>query len=135
MAIESPLILVVDDDIDFQELTRHVLEKVGYRVLCCSDSDEALRQCERSKPALIITDLMMASLDSGFSLSRRIRDDLGATDTPIILVTAVGSQKGFDFRPRTAEDLAAMRVDAYFDKPVAPKTLLAKVKELLTLRE
>ena len=49
----------------------------------------------------------------------------------MIIVSAVASQKGFDFQPRTAADLAAMGADAFFDKPVAPQVLLAKVKELL----
>jgi len=42
----------------------------------------------------------------------------------------VASQKGFDFRPRSAEDLAAMNADAFFDKPVPPEPFLARVKEL-----
>jgi hypothetical protein len=43
----------------------------------------------------------------------------------------VASQKGFDFRPRSPADLAAMHADAFFDKPVDPAALLAKVEELL----
>jgi hypothetical protein len=43
----------------------------------------------------------------------------------------VASQKGFDFRPRTAADLAAMNAEAFFDKPVSPQAFLARVKELL----
>ena len=50
---------------------------------------------------------------------------------PVILVTAVSVQRGFDFRPRGAADLAAMHADAYFDKPVDPAALTAKVAELL----
>jgi hypothetical protein len=50
---------------------------------------------------------------------------------PVILVTAASSQRGFDFRPQSREDLEAMKVDAFFDKPVDPAVLVAKVKELL----
>ena len=49
----------------------------------------------------------------------------------MILVTAAASQRGFDFSPRGREDLAAMNADAFFDKPVAPRPLIAKVQELL----
>ncbi len=48
----------------------------------------------------------------------------------MILSTSVSSQLGLDFRPRSAEDLAKMNVDAYFDKPI-PAKLLAKIDELL----
>jgi response regulator RpfG family c-di-GMP phosphodiesterase len=52
---------------------------------------------------------------------------------PIIIATAVSSTMGLSFRPRTDSELMAMRVDAYFDKPVSPKALVAKVAELLGL--
>ena len=82
------------------------------------------------RPSLVITDLMMKSLDAGFSFARTIRSDPRLSDIPIIIVSAVASQKGFDFRPRTADDLAAMNAEAFFDKPVPPAAFLAKVKEL-----
>ena len=46
-------------------------------------------------------------------------------------MTAIGGQRGFNFTPKGSEDMKAMNVDAYFDKPVAPEALLAKVTELL----
>jgi len=54
-----------------------------------------------------------------------------ATSRPVIIATAVTSQVGLDFRPRTPADLAAMHVDAYFDKPIPPKQLLEKIGALL----
>jgi CheY-like chemotaxis protein len=131
MADAAPLILLVDDDVDFLEINRHILEPKGYRVACASDPRQALERMVQEKPALVVTDLMMDDLDSGFSFSRQIRQDPRFADVPIIIATAVTSQVGLDFRPRTAEDLAAMSVDAYFDKPIPPKSLLEKVAELL----
>ena len=127
----QPLILVVDDDVDFLELTRNVLEREGYRVACCAQAREALAKMAEDPPDLIVTDLMMESLDTGFSFSRQIRDDPRFAALPIILVTAAGSARGFDFRPQTTDDLAAMRVDAFLEKPIVPKKFLKKVAELL----
>ena len=79
----------------------------------------------------MVTDLMMKALDSGFTFARALKADPRTAALPVIIVSAVSSQKGFDFRPRTDADLAAMGADAFFDKPVAPAALLAKVKELL----
>jgi two-component system NtrC family sensor kinase len=129
---ESPLIMLVDDDTDFINLNRHILESKGYRVISCFSSEEAIGVIEKQeRPALVITDLMMKELHSGFSFARMIKENPKFKDIPIIIVTAVSSKLGFDFRPHTAEELAAMHVDAYFDKPVQPQKLLEKVAQLL----
>lgn len=127
----APMIMLVDDDVDFLDLNAQVLKQAGYRVVCFANRNEAFESLTRERPALIITDLMMESLDTGFTFSRQMREDPKLRDIPIIIVTAVGSQLGFDFRPRTKDDLSAMRADAFFEKPVAPKRLLAKIDELL----
>lgn len=130
----DPLILLIDDDEDFLHINRQILESRGHRVVCCTNPKDAWERMVEEKPALVITDLMMSNLDSGFSLSRQIKEDARFADVPIIIATAVTSQVGFDFRPRTPEDFAAMHVDAYFDKPIPPQALLAKVAELLGRR-
>jgi CheY-like chemotaxis protein len=125
----AKLILLVDDDRDFLEQNRGVLESLGYRVACVTDPQSALDSMARERPDLVVSDLMMKNLDSGFSLARAIKSRW--SDTPVILVTAVASQRGFDFNPHTREDLSAMNADAFFDKPVDPAALLGKVRELL----
>jgi len=125
------LIVLVDDDRDFLEMNRRILQAGGYSVQCYSDAEQAWAGIRQQPPALVITDLMMRSLDSGFSLARRIKQDPELGGLPVIIVTAAGAQRGFDFPPRSREELAAMNADAFFDKPVPPRELLAKVEELL----
>ena len=129
------MIMLVDDDVDFLDLNKRVLEQAGYRAACFPNREDALNAMAVEKPDLVITDLMMESFDTGFAFSRQIREDARFQNLPIIIVTAVGSQLGLDFRPRTKDDLTAMRADAFFEKPVAPKRLLAKIGELLALRK
>ncbi len=124
-------ILLVDDDHDFLEMTSHVLEAAGYRVVCTSDPAQALQLVAAERPALVVSDLMMKALDSGFSLARAIKADERLRTIPVILVTAIASRLGYDFTPRTPADLAAMGADAFFEKPVAPARLLAEVQRLL----
>jgi len=132
---DAPLIFVVDDDNDFLEMETTILGGAGYRVKCFSDPRAAFEAATAPgadcRPSLVVTDLMMKSLDAGFSLAVALKTHPALSAVPVIVVSAVSSQKGFDFRPRTAEDLAAMNADAFFDKPVAPQALLGKVKELL----
>lgn len=129
--MSGELIVLVDDDRDFLELNRRVLEAQGYRVRCCTDAERAWAAIAADRPALVVTDLMMQSLDSGFSLARRIKAEPSLSGVPVIIVTAAGAQRGFDFTPRSHRELQQMNADAFFDKPLAPQELIAKVKELL----
>jgi CheY-like chemotaxis protein len=131
MSAAAPLILLVDDDEDFLAVNRRVLEAEGYRVTCATEPQDAWAAVAAEKPDLVITDLMMSNLDSGFSLARQIKQDPRSKDIPVIIATAVSSQLGHDFRPRTPADLAAMHADAYFDKPIPPQALVEKAAELL----
>lgn len=131
----TPLILLVDDDTDFLEINRHVLEPAGYRTCCATSPNEALECIAQERPDLVITDLMMSNLDSGFSLARRLKQDERCAAVPVIIVTGVSSQAGFDFRPRSEADLAAMGADAFLEKPVQPKVLLSRVATLLERRD
>jgi CheY-like chemotaxis protein len=136
VATSTPaLILIVDDDYDFLEINRMILERAGYRVVTAAEPQQALIKMAKEKPDLVISDLMMTSLDSGFSFARTIKEDPRYADIPVILSTSVSSAMGLDFRPRSAEETAQMNVDAYFDKPLVPAKLLAKIEELLAARD
>jgi CheY-like chemotaxis protein len=132
MTAEASRILLVDDDVDFVEMNRRILEAKGYSVEGVYDVEDALARMPAFRPNLVISDLMMKTLDAGFSFARRIKEDPQMRGVRVIIVTSVTSSMGLDFRPRTPEDLAAMHADAYFDKPVPPQALLAKVQELLS---
>ncbi|MBM4033599.1 MAG: response regulator [Planctomycetes bacterium] len=129
--MSTKTILLVDDDHDFLEMTSHVLEAAGYRVATTSDPSAALGLIATEKPALVVSDLMMKALDSGFSLARAIKADERFRGVPVILVTAIASRLGLDFTPRTPADLAAMGADAFFEKPITPTKLLAEIERLL----
>ena len=128
---EQSLILIVDDDYDFLEINRHILERAGFRVATAASPAQAMERVAAETPDLVITDLMMSEVDSGFSLARRLRDDPRTAAVPIIMSTSVTTALGLDFTPHSADDLASMKVDAYFDKPLDPVALVAKVRELL----
>ncbi|MGA2763740.1 MAG: response regulator [Spirochaetia bacterium] len=129
------VIYLVDDDADFLELEKSIFESQGYEVSCFSDPRSALAALaarpQDGRRLLAVCDLMMRAMDSGFSFARAIKTDSRFSAIPVIIVSAVSSQKGFDFHPRSPADLAAMHADAFFDKPVSPQALLAKTEELL----
>ena len=128
---DSALILIVDDDYDFLQATRMVLERAGYRVATAVEPERALEAMEMKKPDLVITDLMMTSLDSGFQLARAIKENPRFAGIPVVIATSVSSALGLDFRPRTEADQADMHVDGYLDKPLDPPRLRETVARLL----
>jgi len=134
MSADQALILIVDDDFDFLEINRFILEGAGYRVVTATNPAEAQTRIKAEAPDLVITDLMMTSIDAGFAFAARLKDDPRTAGVPIIISTSVSSALGLNFRPDTDEDLAKMNVDAYFDKPIDAQALLAKVGDLLAGR-
>ena len=131
MTQQAPLVMFVDDNEAFLEVVEPVIQAQGYRVLCCTGPEEALARMRAERPHVVITDVMMAGLDSGFSFSRQIKEDPLLAGIPVIIVTAISSRRGFNFNPRTPAELAAMHADAFLGKPVAPLDLLAKIQELV----
>jgi CheY-like chemotaxis protein len=131
MTADHALILIVDDDYDFLEINRFILEGAGYGVVTATNPEEAQQRIAAQVPDLVITDLMMTSVDAGFAFAVQLKGDPRTAGVPIIISTSVSSQLGLNFRPETDADLAKMHVEAYFDKPIDAQALLAKVKELL----
>ncbi len=131
MSADQALILIVDDDFDFLEINRIILEGAGHRVVTATNPAEARTRIDAETPDLVITDLMMTSIDAGFAFSAQLKGDPRTADVPIIISTSVSSALGLDFHPDSADDLAKMNVDAYFDKPIDGQALVAKVAELL----
>ena len=134
MTADQALILIVDDDYDFLEINRFILEGAGYGVVTATNPAEARQRIAAQIPDLVITDLMMTSVDAGFAFSEELKSDPATAGVPIIISTSVSSQLGLNFKPENDADLAKMHVDAYFDKPLDAKALLAKVEELLAHR-
>lgn len=130
-----PLVVVIDDDHDVLEWCRLILEPAGFSVQCFYESGPAFDFMAQHKPDIVISDLMMANLDSGFSVARAVKETPALAEVPVIMMTAASSRHGFDFVPRTPEDLAAMQVDAFFTKPADPKALLSKMHALLANKQ
>ena len=121
-------ILVVDDDPDFVEATRMVLESAGYEVLSAADGDEGLRQAREKKPDLVILDVIMRTVLDGLNMSREMADDPEQHDTPILMVTSIANS---DYAALFPTD-EYIHIDDFVSKPIAPDDLLKRVGKLLT---
>ncbi|PWH14364.1 MAG: response regulator [Anaerolineae bacterium] len=120
-------ILIVDDDPDFVETTRIVLEKAGHTVLAAGNGEAGFVRAREEKPDLIVLDVIMDSVLDGVSLSQRMYDDPTMRSIPIIMVTSIANTDYAELFP--SDDY--IPVQAFLTKPVAPATLLKHVQKLL----
>lgn len=127
-----PKILIVDDDKDFQDITRLVLENNGFSVVSAYGPEEGLRMVQSEKPDLMILDVLMPDNYEGFDVARKVREELKLRELPVVLLTAVHGEKKVPYRFAPHEEY--LPVDYFFDKPVQPEVLVGKVKELLNMQ-
>jgi len=120
-------ILVVDDDPDFVEVTRIVLERAGYRVISASNGDEALAQVKAEKPDLMLLDVMMRTVTDGLDACLELREDSVSRYLPVVMVTSIAST---DHSGDVSTEHAAC-ADGWLSKPVNPQYLLETVGRLL----
>jgi CheY-like chemotaxis protein len=123
-------ILLVDDDVDFVEINSAVLENAGYDVVKAYSGKECLEKIPAVKPSLVILDVMMEQFDSGFQISRKVKEMTGGV--PVILLTSIGAETGLPFKPTDEDGLKKMGVEGFLDKPVKADDLIGKVNELLS---
>lgn len=126
-------ILLVDDDPDFLEMHRAVLQSHGYEVIMATSGREGLERVRTEMPDLVILDLMMEKHDAGFSFSRTLKTDPLFKKIPILMVTSVAEATGYRFS--LEEDGYWMKTDDLLDKPVPPAVLLDRVGRLLDKKD
>ena len=120
-------ILIVDDDPDFVETTRLILEPQGYEVVSAATGDEGWAQVEREKPDLVILDVVMSSVLDGLQLSQRMHEDVAYRRIPVLMVTSIAN---IDYAALFPTD-EAVHIDAFLSKPVSPERLLGDIRRLL----
>lgn len=125
---EKTKILLVDDDQDFVEATKLVLESKPYEVVTAYDGDDGLAKARQEKPDLIILDIIMPVKD-GFNTAEHLKKDPALNKIPVLMLTSF-SQKVGEVSLSVSQGLA-LEAEDYVDKPVSPDELLKRVERLL----
>jgi len=121
-------ILLVDDDPDFVEATRTVLESVPYEVIVAYDGDEGLVKVKEEQPDLILLDIIMPTQD-GFHVCEKLKSDPDLWHIPVIMLTSLSQQ--ISQTTYSLQDGMMLEADDFIDKPVRPQELLARIARLL----
>ena len=117
-------ILIVDDRPIERDYLRTVLSSVGYELSEAEDGEKALAVASQFLPDLVVTDIMMPSMD-GYELARQIRGFPGMDTTRLIFYSAT-------LRQEEASALAnALGAARFVVKPAEPEHLLEIVAHVL----
>lgn len=117
-------ILIVDDEPDYRETFRMLLEQRGYVIATAASAEEALVVLEREYFPLVITDFMMEGLD-GVEFLKQVKD-VYKQSVEVIMVTGHGSIE-------TAVQTMKMGAFGYFIKSHDPEELIMEIQKVETL--
>ena len=116
-------VLVAEDDKEIRELTRDVLERFGYTVITAEDGEDAIDKFSGSKDDIqvMLLDVMMPKKNG-----REVYEKI-STIKPDIKVIFLSGYTGNILHKK---GILSQKFD-FIQKPIAPKVLLAKIREVL----
>ncbi len=121
-------ILMVDDDVDFAEAVKILLESKDYEVILAYDGKEGLEKARTVNPDLVILDVMMPEMN-GYDVCVVLKADSELCRIPVILLTGVGQAM---FKTAYTQQMGLMtEADDYIAKPVESAELVKRVEELM----
>ncbi|OGR34200.1 MAG: DNA-binding response regulator [Desulfovibrionales bacterium GWA2_65_9] len=117
-------ILVVEDNLETRELLSYNLKNAGYAVRTAGDGLKALELAARSRPDLVLLDVMMPGGMDGLEVCRRLKQDERTRSVPVIMLTALGDEM---------DRIVGLELGAedYVAKPFSPRELLLRIKAVL----
>jgi signal transduction histidine kinase len=116
-------ILIAEDSATQAQRLQHILEQHGYRVTATANGRLAFEAARRSKPALIISDVIMPEMN-GYELCGRVKADARLNDVPVVLVTTLSD-------PHDVIRGLECRADNFILKPYDADQLLRRVQFVL----
>lgn len=119
--MNTPRILVVDDDPKMVRLLREALTATGFEVLAAMNGENAIALAALEQPDLVVLDIMLTGGMDGFEVCRRLRE---FSDVPVLMLTA---------KVRDADRLRGFDcgTDDYITKPFNTRELVARIRAIL----
>jgi len=117
------VILCVDDDQDFLDSLRLIVESENYTMETANSAEDGIRKYKAAQPDLVLVDLMMEEVDAGTSFVRDLRV-LGPTP-PIYMLSSVGDALN------TSVDYSGLGLAGVLQKPISPNVLKATLRAKL----
>jgi len=119
------VVLCIDDDQDFLDSMKMIVEGGGYAFASAGSAEEGLQQVRDVKPDVILVDLMMEEVDAGVNFVKEVKVRLGSVP-PIFMLSSVGDNLNLSV------DYNSLGLSGVLQKPVNPETLLKTLNAKLT---
>ena len=126
-------LLLIDDDVDFRTSIRTLLQSHNYNVVEAASGKQGLEMIKSERPDLIVLDIMMETIDQGYSLNQFIKfqkDYEEFKDIPILMVSSIDEDPYTRFK-HAGGQVEMIVPDQYMTKPVDIPKFLELVKKLL----
>lgn len=120
---EAKKVLIVEDEADFRDMLKHVLEHAGYNIAAASNGEEGLALYRQTAPDAVVLDVHLPDM-SGFEICRKIRLEGPRPETPVLICTVRSEVAG------VAEGLGSGATD-YILKPFQVSDLLERLRGAL----
>jgi DNA-binding response OmpR family regulator len=127
-------LLIIDDDPDFVEGIKSILENAGYEVDAQYNPKDGFKALEKGKYDLLLLDIMMGRGAEGVMIARKMGQDRKLREMPVLIITGIREQIAYLF-PGQPVHPHFVDVDELVEKPVEPGLLLERVSALLEAAE
>jgi len=117
-------LLIVDDNEQNLYMLQVLLEGAGYEVTLARDGAEALEKARRAPPDMIITDILMPTMD-GFTLCRKWKKDTVLKTIPFVFYTATYAD------PKDEELALNLGAERFIRKPMEPAAFVEILREVI----
>ena len=125
-SVEKPRVLIVEDEPNIVLSLEILLHRAGYETLSAGDGDEALGLIRRTRPDVVLLDIMLPKRN-GYDVCREVKSDPALSAIPVIMLTAKGQEveilKGLE-----------LGASAYIAKPFGNAEVLEAVRAALESR-
>lgn len=126
---KSLKIVMIDDNSDFLFTMETFLKKNDFEVHTAEDGQKGLELIRQKRPDIVLLDIMMETLFSGFEVCKAVRSDDDLMYIPIIGISAMGEE--LDINYSQWPDYEYFRPDAFLDKPIDKQRLLQMIPEVI----
>lgn len=124
--MSSKTVMIVEDDFLHMKLFNDILESQGYKTLRATDGESALEMAREKSPDLILMDIRLPR-ESGFDVVKKLKDERGLKDIPVVAVTAMAGTM-------EREDFLSEGFDGFLSKPIAISNMLRTIADFIPTR-